>query len=161
MKVAVMSDIHDNLSALDRALARLDADVLLCCGDLCSPFVIDRIGRGFRGPIHVVFGNNDGDTFRISECARRFDHVNLHGEFAELELGGRRCALHHFDAVARALAAAGRYDVVCFGHTHRAEITSTGSTLLVNPGELFGGLTGRSTFALYDTRSSEADLMEV
>ena len=40
MQIAILSDIHDNLPALRRALEKCQgADALICCGDLCSPFV--------------------------------------------------------------------------------------------------------------------------
>jgi len=58
MRIAVLSDIHDNVWKLAAALEAVrDADALICCGDLCSPFIVHQLGRGFAGPIHVVFGN--------------------------------------------------------------------------------------------------------
>ncbi|GIV57442.1 MAG: phosphoesterase [Rhodothermaceae bacterium] len=166
MKIAVLSDIHDHLGPLDAALAALtDADVLLCCGDLCAPFVMKRLAEGFAGPIHVVFGNNDADTFRITRIAGGYgERVRLHGETARLTLEGRQVALHHFDDVARDLAASGRYDVVCFGHNHVWEVTrqevAGRRVLLLNPGAVMGyrfdggvPVPVSPTFAVYDTAS--------
>lgn len=163
MKVAILSDIHDAVANLRVALSRAQAaDTLLCAGDLCSPFMVKELGTGFAGPIHVVFGNNDGDRFRIANNAVSYPHMTLHGEFAELELGGRHVALHHFDDVGRALARGGTYDLVVFGHNHRYEVAreADGRTLLVNPGEVYGGLSGAATFVLYDTESGEAERLE-
>ncbi len=159
MKVGVISDIHDNIWKLDVALPRLqETEVLICCGDLCSPFIVDRLGRGFSGPIHVVFGNNDGDRYRITLRAMQYPQIALHGDFAELELGGRKFAVHHFDDVGRALAKGGGYDVVCFGHNHRFELTREGATLIINPGEIMGGLSEdqRATFVIYDSDAHSA-----
>ena len=45
MKLAILSDIHDALDSLSLALERATScDVLLCCGHLCSPFVIHHLG---------------------------------------------------------------------------------------------------------------------
>ncbi len=152
MRIAIISDIHDALPNLAAALTRLaDTEALICCGDLCSPFVVARLGQGFTRPIHIVFGNNDGDLFRITQQASRFPHVTLHGELAELSLGGKRLAVNHYPEIARGLAASGRYDVVCFGHNHTYEVTREGTTWLVNPGEVFGGLSGHATCATYDS----------
>jgi putative phosphoesterase len=151
--VAILSDIHDNLEALRRGLTcarEAGAGAVICCGDLCSPFVVPVLGNGFDGPVHVVFGNNDGDRFRIAAQAARFGHLTLHGEFADLDLGGRRFAVQHFDDVGRALAGNPVFDVVCFGHSHRYGVERNHDTWAVNPGEIHGGLTGRSTMALYD-----------
>ena len=80
MRIAILSDIHDNVWKLDAALhAVRDSDAMLCCGDLCSPFVIHQLARGFKGPIHIVFGNNDGDLYRISANSRHYENIRLHG----------------------------------------------------------------------------------
>jgi putative phosphoesterase len=157
MSIAILSDIHDHLSNLRRALAAVEeSEALICCGDLCSPFVAKELAEGFAGPVHIVFGNNDGDRWRLGMNAQRHPHLHFHGEYAELEFGGRSFAVQHFDSPGRALARGGTFDVVCFGHNHRFEITREGSTLIINPGEVFGGLTGQATCALYDPATHEA-----
>jgi hypothetical protein len=50
------------------------------------------------------------------------------------------------------------FDVVVYGHTHKAEIYRNGKTLVVNPGEVCGYLSGKSTIALLDTTKHEAKL---
>lgn len=160
MKIAILSDIHDNLWKLDVALASIsDCQEMICCGDLCSPFVIDELARSFDRPIHVVFGNNDADLFRITTKTRLYPHLQLHGEFCELTIGGRRFAVNHFDYIARPIAQSGRYDVVCFGHNHEFEISRQGPTLSLNPGSIMGAKFGKgrqdcaSTFLIYDSET--------
>jgi len=152
MRVAIMSDTHDNIWRLAEARPRLaQADALLHCGDLCSPFMIPRLAEALAGrPVHVVWGNNDGDRRMIARLAQQAGNVHLHGDFAALELGGLRVALSHYPEVARPLAESGRFDLVCFGHTHRALHERLGTTDLLNPGEMMG-LYGRVSFVLYDT----------
>ncbi len=163
MKLAILSDIHDNVWKLEAALNRareLGAEALICCGDLCAPFVVPQLAEGFPGEVHVVFGNNDGDGFRIAQQAARYPNVKLHGEFAELQFDDKRFAVTHFPEIARALAHSGRYDVICYGHDHRFFVGREGSALLINPGEIMGRF-GRSTFVLYDTRTDEARRVDV
>ena len=93
MRVAVFSDSHDQIQHLEAALAaanEAEAAMLLHCGDLCAPFMLDRLGRGFSGPIHVVFGNNDGDGRMLQSIATKHRHITLHGIYAEIELSGVR-----------------------------------------------------------------------
>lgn len=164
MRVGILSDIHDNIWKLDAALERLQGlDQLWCLGDLCSPFVVDRLAQGFAGPIHVVFGNNDGDRYRITLRARQNPQLELHGEFAVLEVEGKRIALHHFDDVGRELARAGQFDVVCFGHNHRYEMTREGATLVLNPGEIMGGLSDPpvSTCMILDLAGDTVERIEL
>ena len=84
------------------------AEGLIFCGDFCAPFTLKQIAASFPGPVHVVFGNNDGDKLFLSRVATQAGNVTLHGEFAELELGGRRIAATHYPAIAAGLAASDR-----------------------------------------------------
>ena len=162
MQIVIISDIHDSRDHLGVILDQASAaDVLICCGDLCSPFIVVQLGEGFAKPIHVVFGNNDGDLFRITQQASRFSHMTLHGEFAELTCGGKRIAVSHFPEIARALAASDRYDLVCYGHDHQHVIDTDGGTVIVNPGEVYGGLTGITSYAVYDTVTGVAQRRDV
>ncbi len=163
MKIGIISDIHDHIDNLGAVLQQLgDADVLLCCGDFCSPFVMKMLGERFSNPIHAVFGNNDGDLYRLTTIAGNCEQITLHGELAELEYDGRRIVMTHFDNIARAIAGNDRYDLICFGHNHQQEISKSGNSLLVNPGEVMGGLSGNgSSFAVYDTTTGEARLVNL
>jgi putative phosphoesterase len=160
MKIAILSDIHDNIWMLEKLLADLEAGALIFCGDFCAPFTLAQIGEGFAGPIHVVFGNNDGDQWLMSRVAARFEQVTLHGQFAELEYGGRKIAVTHYPEIGRALAQGGSYDLVCHGHSHERLTEKAGKTLRINPGEVMGRF-GLSTYALYDTDTGQAEIVEV
>lgn len=158
MQVAIISDIHDHIANLRTALKMTrEADVLICCGDLCSPFIVKELGEGFpKKDIHIVFGNNDGDLFRITNKANEYPNIKLHGEFVELDLSGRKFGISHFDNIGRAMAESKVYDVVCFGHNHQFELSKNDDTLIINPGEIMGGLTGNATFVIYDTGKHKA-----
>ncbi|HHX65202.1 MAG TPA: metallophosphoesterase family protein [Chloroflexi bacterium] len=161
MRIGVISDIHDNIWALEEVLGQLnDCDLLFCLGDLCAPFTITAIGEGFSGPVHLVWGNNDGDKLFIAQNAAKVGNVTIHGEFAELEIDGRKIALSHYPHIGRALAAGEQYDLVCHGHDHERKITWYGRTLLLNPGEVMGRFGVRS-YAVYDTERGQARIVEL
>ena len=161
MKLVICSDIHDNIWVLEKALQDMErADALLFLGDFCAPFTLVQLAEGFLQPIHVVWGNNDGDRWLLTTQASRFDHVVLHGEFADLELGGKRIAMNHYPDIARSLAPSNLYDLVCYGHDHQAHDEVIGSTRLFNPGELMGRL-GTSTYAIFNLSTGEAERVEV
>ena len=161
MKLAICADIHDNIWALERALPRMqEAGLLICCGDLCAPFTLVQLAEGFGGPIHVVWGNNDGDKWLLTRQAARFPQVTLHGELAELEAGGMRIGVTHYPQVAQGLARSGKYELVCYGHDHLAHDEMLGTCRLLNPGELMGRL-GPHRFALLDTESAQLQSIEV
>ena len=140
MKFAVMSDTHDHLRNLDRAMEQIrekNTDFLLHCGDLCSPFVVEHLAS-YGGPVHVVFGNNEGDRFTIQSFAARFPNLTLHGEVGFVKTAHGEIAFTHRPEFARGLASTGRYRAVFYGHTHRRKTERIDTTWLVNPGELMG-----------------------
>ncbi len=169
MKLAILSDIHDNIWNLRAALGYIrgaSVDALICCGDLCSPFIIGLLANGFSGPIHAVAGNNEGDWRQIMVNAARANkerdeaaQITIHGQFFEREFGDKRVAVNHYPEIALASAAAGQHDLVCFGHNHQYEIRHFQKTLALNPGTLMGYNPLKAgdvkdveaTFAVYDT----------
>jgi len=159
MHIAILSDVHDHLEKLRQALDRVqDCAALLFCGDFCAPFSLKEIAERFSGPIHVVFGNNDGDQLLMARIAQQHDHVTLHGAYADVELAGRRIAVVHYPRLAEGLAALGDYDLVCHGHDHQARMGRVGNTLLLNPGEIMGWK-GPSSWAIYDTETGKGEII--
>jgi predicted phosphodiesterase len=124
--------------------------------------------RGFpAGQIVIVFGNNDGDRHRITAkaMAQADGRVEVRGESASLELGGRRIFVHHFADVGSLVAASGQFDLVCYGHNHEfRNHREPGASLELNPGAIMGWHPGRgdivSSYAVYDTGSGEAVIYE-
>ena len=161
MRIAVLSDIHDNIWNLEKALQLIgDAEVLLCCGDLCSPFTLKMLGEGFPGPVHIVFGNNDGDVSLMHGVAERLGNITFHKPIAQLELGGKRIAAAHYPELGEALALCGKYDAVFSGHNHTADVTRRGDTLWGNPGEVMGRF-GKPSLGIYDTETGEFALRQI
>lgn len=159
MRIGILSDSHDHVWNLRVAVDALagSADVLVHCGDLCSPFIVPILAA-FPGPVHAVFGNNDADRYRLERNAAKTENVTLHGESFLGELGGKRIAVQHFHDLAPALAASGRYDLVCFGHDHRHLVRREGEAWLINPGAILGwqpadGTDVDPTFVVLDTEA--------
>ena len=158
MKIAVMSDSHDHLdnitAAVDTAMKR-GAGTLVHCGDMVSPFVVDRLAN-FGGQVHAVFGNNDGDRFTLSKITERFPNVVLHGHIGTIEAGGGLVAFTHYPEFGRGLAATGEYVAVFSGHTHTARSEDVGGVLHLNPGEIMG-LLEKPSMAVWDSGTGEVE----
>jgi hypothetical protein len=155
MKLGVISDSHDHVANIRRAVALLEetgAGALVHAGDIVAPFAAKAV-RAFRGPVHAVFGNNDGERAGLARV------LDVREPPVELALAGRKIVLaHSLDQVPEALAQSA--DVVVTGHTHEAKV-SPGRPLLVNPGEVGGWLTGRATCAVLDLDSMEARICDL
>jgi putative phosphoesterase len=156
MKSLVISDIHDHIKNLKAALQvanTASCDSIICCGDLCSPFILDLIHKNYELPVHIVFGNNDGDQFHLNQKAELLNHhrrphchIQLHGQFIIAEKGHKlhgiaplaRIAVYHYPQMAEVLAKSGLFDFVFYGHNHKSSIETLGTCLLANPGSIMG-----------------------
>ncbi len=163
MKIGVLSDTHDNLANLGRAVdifSKNGVEAILHCGDFCSPFTLPVFKPlAEKGvPMYAVFGNNDGDKallIRRGEGSWTFaDGVRV------LELGGRRIVMMHYPDVAEDLLRAGSFDLVIHGHDHRARVQGSGPKLL-NPGTCAGYLAARATVALVETAGLDVELVDL
>ncbi len=158
MLIAIMSDSHDAIPHLRRAVEMANergAKYLLHCGDLISPFMALELGK-FQGEVHLIQGNNPGDIWLLAKQCQKFPQIHLHGQFTFEELDGFRVALVHFPELAEGLAATGKFDLVCCGHTHVYDVREINGVLVINPGELLGK-EGPPTFAFYDTESRRVE----
>jgi len=165
MLIGLIADTHDNLPMVDRAVKRLNeenVELVLHAGDYVAAFVIPRF-KELKAKLIGVFGNNDGDHELLRKRFSENKRLELRGNFAEITADGLRIALLHGGDVEllEALIDQERFDVVVHGHTHVAEIHRKGKTLVVNPGEVCGYLTGKSTLALLDTAKREAKIIEM
>jgi putative phosphoesterase len=161
MKVAVLSDTHDNIWNVEKALKKLgDAQALIFCGDLCAPFTLKMLAEGIKGHVHCLLGNNDGDPLLLSTVAAKAGNVTLYQAAGELELDGKRLAFAHYPLVGKALAHSGLYDAVFSGHTHEGQSEIVGETLWANPGEVMGRL-GEASFGLYDTATGAYEVIKL
>ena len=161
MLIGILSDIHDLLQNLEKALTVFQErkiTTLIFCGDFCSPIPARVLGK-YAGDVHCVFGNGDGDRFHIAEFAHGdFPSLKLHGEYADLQLGGVKIAVTHYPFYARALAETGRYQAVFSGHTHVQSEERIGDCLWLNPGEIMGWQ-GKATCAVYDTATNTSEII--
>jgi putative phosphoesterase len=163
MIIGAMSDTHDRLDAVDKAISFFNSQEVtdvLHAGDLVSPFVIPLFSK-LKAKLHFVWGNNEGDH----DFAKvRFADIGVTplGHFAALRLGGKKIALLHgiHEEIVNSLVESGGYDLVVRGHNHKGEII-VGETLVVNPGEVCGYLTGRQTVALIDLQEMRGQIVDL
>lgn len=165
MLVGVMSDTHDNIAQTKKAVSRFNhegVEQVLHAGDFVSPFMIDTL-KELAAPLTGVFGNNDGDRSLLEKKSAAVSHLKIAGTFARIDAGGLRIAILHGNdrELLKTLAGCGCLDLLVYGHTHRPEIRRDGSLLIVNPGEVYGHLTGKSTVALVDTVKQSAEIVEI
>ena len=163
MIVGLVSDTHDNIHMIDRAVERLNEErvgLVLHAGDYVSAFTAKHF-EPLDAPMIGVYGNNCAEREVLGRVYAEVG-AEIRGYFAEVEADGLRVALlhgHRKEDVDRAYG--GGYDVMVRGHTHRASIGEEDGVLVVNPGEVCGYVSGRCTLAFLDTESRATWLGEL
>jgi len=159
MRIGIVSDTHDDLAAVEAAVALFDregVDAVVHCGDFVAPFSVtpfDVAGVDF----YAVRGNNDGE-WAVQSTVESFG--TYLGEAGALSFGGESSgsgdggtgsgtnagstdradavdvAVTHGTSgvVVDALVDCGDYDYVFHGHTHAHGVEERGETVRVNPG---------------------------
>lgn len=160
--VGVIADTHDRLPLLEKAVRRLNderVELVLHAGDYISAFAVQRL-KPLKAHLIGIFGNNDGDKESLKKRFAELD-AEIRGRFAEVVIGGLKIAMLHGEEeeLLRSLVNTGSYDVVVHGHTHEAKTYRKGKTLVVNPGEVCGYLTEKSTIAILNTETLDAKII--
>ncbi|MDR2203060.1 MAG: metallophosphoesterase [Nitrososphaerota archaeon] len=159
MFIGLISDTHDNLPQIEKVVNQLNAtgvQIVLHAGDYCSPFTITKF-KALNCKLVGVFGNNDGDTEQLKKRFDETPNCEIHGRFAKIDIDNYKIALLHGDEpeILFALSYSQNFNAIIHGHTHNKSIEQKGNTLIVNPGEVCGYITGKSTFALLDTEKTK------
>ena len=81
-------------------------------------------------------------------------------KMANLLVDGMRIGMNHYDSIAPHLASSGAFDLVCYGHNHQFHVSQVEQCHLINPGEIYGKLTGTPQwlFLIRKTVPPNADL---
>jgi hypothetical protein len=159
VKIGILSDSHDDMAAIARAVALFNAEGVervLHAGDIVSPFTFE-VFRDLQAPLGGVFGNNDGDRLLLRERSAGALHTQPH--FVTLD--GMRGVIVHEPLLVKALAHSGDFDLVIYGHTHVPDVRTEGRTLVVNPGKAASLNKGRATVALLETGTREARIIDL
>ena len=169
MKIGVISDSHDRLSTLRRALTmfrRMNVEAVLHAGDFIAPFAAKVLigpdspcekqpGAGNGVPLYCVYGNNDGEREGLKLILPQVQDGPLH-----LRLGGRHIVMHHWiEWIAEPDLQ--KAEIVITGHTHEVVCETRDGRMLLNPGECCGWVNDRCTVALLDTEQPSAEIIEI
>lgn len=162
--IGILSDSHDNLNAIRKAVEffnKKEVKAVLHAGDIVSPFTVKAF-KELKSKLYFVFGNNDGDKITLT---KRFEEIGATscGDFGDLTIDGLHIALLHGtnEALVKALARSGEFDVVIRGHTHDPAVRVIEGTPVINPGECSGVLSGKATVAILEVANLNVEITEL
>ncbi|MFQ3610942.1 MAG: metallophosphoesterase [Fimbriimonadales bacterium] len=161
MLLGVISDSHDHMDNIRKVVDALNdhqVDLVLHAGDYVAPFVVNELSR-LQTRLIGVFGNNDGERLGLMRRLSEIGQVSVQPLFIELE--GTRIAMVHEPEPVEAFARSGLYDLVIYGHTHQRDLRTVDNTVILNPGEVCGWLTGQASFALITLPERKVEVVEL
>ncbi len=159
MIVGIISDTHDHLDNLRRAINAFDergVEHIIHAGDFTSPFTW-RVLKDFKGGFTGIFGNNDGERVLLS----RLYQGRIYTQPYIFSLNEKRIVVMHEPDVVDALAESGYFDLIVFGHTHEALIKRVKDSIVINPGEVCGWLYRKPTAALINLQTMDAEIINL
>ncbi len=159
MKIAIASDLHDHQEHLTWFLEECKKRNITQCyflGDMIRPTLAKVLFQSLK--THFIFGNNDGDHVRTMRFATPETKIADYC-FDELTVNEKQVFLTHYPLLAENAARSGKYDAVFYGHDHTKHEERLDKTLLVNPGELAGFVTGIISFYVWDTHNNVGEFI--
>ncbi|MFA6107045.1 MAG: metallophosphoesterase family protein [Patescibacteria group bacterium] len=177
MKIAVISDIHDNLANLKKFLNWAGANDIkeaVCCGDVTNADTLEYLAKNFNrrgdgqaGAIHLVRGNME--IYDESEV-EKYSNIYYLGRFGATMIGGRRAGVCHEPAYIKEVIAScskdsakkktanpTACDIIFYGHTHKPWLEKIDGITAVNTGTL-GGVFQKATFAVWEPETGKLEL---
>ncbi|MEI7620790.1 MAG: metallophosphoesterase family protein [Candidatus Falkowbacteria bacterium] len=158
MKIAIISDIHDNLSNLKLFFnwtKKESIEKIICCGDVTNSETIDFLSKNFTGEIILVRGNME---VYDEDILSGYLSINCLGRYGVSELNGISVGVcHEPDFIPRVMEKNSAVKMVFYGHTHKPWLETKGETTFVNPGTL-GGVFQKASFAFWNTETGKLEL---
>ncbi len=165
MKIAIISDIHENFHNLILALQEMEKhniEQIICLGDLMNSGIAKLLATQAI-PVFMIWGNNDGEKVEITLAAKRENSALTVSTkvYDFLAFDNKKIFISHYEDLALPMAKSGEYDSVFYGHTHLIQKEKIGDCWIVNPGEISAGKTKKATFAIYDTSANQIEIIEL
>jgi putative phosphoesterase len=153
MKLAIISDTHDNLENLKKFFEftkKEKIEILIHCGDVCNGETLKEIEKNFK-EIYLCLGNADIKESLLKEAEK----TKIFEKEGKIKIDGLKIGFcHAFKLKEKNL---NDFDFYFFGHTHWPFLKKEGNCYLANPGNL-AGLYYKATFAILDTKTRKVEL---
>lgn len=157
MKIAIISDIHDNLINLEKCLSWLQQEKisqLICLGDLTNSETLKVLAKNFSDPVHLIRGNIE---IYSEDELKKYKNIKYYGQIGKMEVGNKKIGFCHEPYLIAEVLKLEKFNIIFYGHTHKPWVMEKGGIKCINPGTL-GGVFQKATFAVWDTDKDEPEL---
>jgi len=166
MKIAVISDIHDNYYSFIEALKIVKeqwCEQILFLWDLWH----GRLAKFFADfdiPTKMIRWNNDWEItgmLKISMSPWSNLQIISSSTYSFCEFAWKKIFMTHYKDLSDSMAKSGEYDVIFYWHEHIFEIHKIWDCLVCCPWEIVWWENKISSFVIYNTESNEIKKIEV
>jgi hypothetical protein len=162
MKIAVISDIHDNLSTLNIFFELIAKETeenkienIICCGDVTNEKTLKELSLKFTKTIYLIKGN--GEIYQ-EENLEKYKNIKYLGRYNTIELGNFKIGICHEPIFIKTLLEKEKnLNFIFYGHTHKPWLSMKNKATIINPGTL-GGVFQKSSFAIWDSNNGKIKL---
>jgi len=150
MKIAIISDIHDNVVNLEKCLTWCRAQnivAIICCGDICDQDTLHFLAANFLGTIYLAWGN--GELFTENDLKKYANIISFGRSGGAVKIHHKAIGICHEPMLRKKLVTNHHCDIIFYGHTHLPWEEKFSGIRAINPGTLAGQFT-RATFATWD-----------
>ena len=152
MLLGVVSDTHNNHKNIKKIISLFNdrrVDLVIHTGDVTNAASLSLFSE-LTSNFYVVLGNNDRNENDLEEIAKK-NNFFISEPPMTLSIANRKIAVFHEpDDIYTFLNDNPHYDLILHGHTHRYRKENIENSLLFNPGESAGMLTGRNAIGIID-----------
>jgi len=163
MKIAIISDIHDNLVNLEKCLKwckENKIEEIICCGDVTNSETLKFLSANFKGIIYLIRGNAeiyDEDEITLPRRATKYKNIKYYGRAGCFKIDKINICICHEPFFIDDILDKNKCDIVFYGHTHKPWESLKNGTKLINPGTLSGTFQ-KATFAVLNSENSDMEL---
>jgi len=153
MKIAIISDTHDNLENLKTFFdfaKKEKIKILIHCGDVCNGDTLREIENNFK-KIYLSLGNGD----IVDSLLKSAKKTKIFEKEGKIKIDKLKIGFSHVLKLKEKKLE--NFDFYFFGHTHYPFLKKEKNCYLANPGNL-AGLSYKATFAILNTKTKKLEL---
>ncbi len=159
MLIAVISDTHDNIFRLQKAVVGINnrnINIVFHCGDIGLETI--KILKKEKFIVYAVCGNSD--DYNVLKDIVENSNIKLFEDAGECTIDNINIAITHYPDFARLLASSKKYNIIFYGHTHKRKVEEIYNTQLINPGDI-EGRNRCPSFLIYNTANKGFEFINI
>ncbi len=162
MKIAVISDSHDNLANLAKAKTIIEQQKIkqvICLGDVQDPETWQMLDR-WQVKMAAVMGNADREIISWKKLSASLQNITLFNSVGELSWQDKKIIFSHYPGIVKKIVERypGKYALGLYGDTHQPWEENFHHTKLLNPGNI-ANIFYAPSLAIIDLNNLKAKLI--